>query len=202
MYDPIGGAAQQVALTLYTDAFMVRGTIDTRQRRVTDILNLADDPFLVLSEVTFDEYGTRGQPIHAEYAQINLASVRFVVSDESVEALPELRTPKLAEQAIISVPPFKVTGRIHLLPERSLREALSELQGGFIPVTEATYWSDSLGEARTAAVMVAVNHARCQILAPHKEVDPWAGVAMAGTSAADEAATPESPPTSPENLGW
>ena len=65
MYDPIAGAAQHVALTLFTDAFMVRGTIDTRQRRVTDILNLADDPFLVLSDVTFDEYGTVGLT-HAE----------------------------------------------------------------------------------------------------------------------------------------
>ncbi len=197
MYDPIAGAAQHVALTLYTDAFMVRGTIDTRQRRVTDILNLADDPFLVLSNVTFDEYGTVGQPIQAEYAQINLASVRFVVSDDAVEALPELRTPKLAEQAIISVPPFKVTGRIHLLPERSLREALSELQGGFIPVTEATYWSDTLKEARTTAGLVAVNHSLAQILAPHRELDPWAGL-----DADSDARRAAAAPPDPEPTGW
>jgi len=197
MYDPIGGANQPVALTLYTDAFIVRGTFDTRQRRVTDILNRHDDPFLVLADVTFDEYGTRGSPIHAEYAQINLASVRFVVSDDPVEPLPELRTPKLAEQAIISVPPFKITGRIHLLPERSLREALSELQGEFIPVTDATYWSDTLAEARATAALVVVNHSLAQILAPHRELDPWAGLDPESDARRAAAAPPD-----PEPTGW
>jgi hypothetical protein len=197
MYDPIGGAAQAVALTLYTDAFIVRGTIETRQRRVTDVLNRHDDPFLVLSEVTFDEYGTRGSPIHAEYAQINLASVRFAVSDAAVEPLPELRTPKLAEQAIISIPPFKVTGRIHLLPERSLREALSELHGEFVPVTDATYWSDSLAEARATAALVAVNHGLAQILAPHRELDPWAGL-----DSDSDARRAAAAPADPEPTGW
>jgi hypothetical protein len=195
MFDAVGGAPQPVALTLYTDAFVVRGTIETRQRRITDVLNLADDPFLVLSDVTFDEFGSVGTPIRSEFAQINLGSVLFVVSDEAVEPLPELRTPKLAEQAVISIPPFKVIGQIHLMPERSLRNALSELHGQFIPVTDATYWSDSLAEARTSAALLAVNHARSQILAPHREIDPWAGLghpASGEEAGSDRAAAPRS----------
>jgi hypothetical protein len=180
MYEPIGGAPPAISLTLFTDAFQIRGTAQTRQRRVTDVLNRAEDPFLVLADVVFDEYGTRGQPIHADYAQVNLASVLFVVSEETIEPMPELRTPKMAEPAIISIPPFKVTGRIHLLPERSLREALSELHGEFVPVTDATYWSDTLGEARTTVPLVVVNHALAQILAPHRELNPWAGLDDAG----------------------
>ncbi len=62
------------------------------------------------------------------------------------------------------------------MPERSLRDALSELTGHFLPVTDATYWSDSLGEARTQAELLAVNHERAQILAPHRVSDPWAGL--------------------------
>ena len=42
----------------------------------------------------------------------------FGVADEPVEPRPELRTPKIAEEALISIPPFKVTGHIHLMPER------------------------------------------------------------------------------------
>jgi hypothetical protein len=198
MYDAVGGAPQPVALTLYTDAFLVRGLVQTRQRRITDILNLADDAFLILSDVTFDEFGSRGTPIHSEFAQINLGSVLFVVSDEPVEAVPELRTPKQAEQAIISTPPFKVVGQIHLLPERSLRNALSELHGQFIPVTDATFWSDSLGEARASYALVAVNHSRSQILAPHREIDPWAGLGPATASAAAS----EGPVERPEVTGW
>ena len=206
MFDALGGPQQSVALTLYTDAFVIRGTIESRQRRVTDILNTADDRFLVLSDVTFDEFGATGRTIRSDFAQVNLASVLFAVADTPVEPAPELRTPKLPEQALISVPPFTVVGRIHLLPERSLRESLSELTGHFIPVTEATYWSDSLGEARETAALVAVNHDRAQLMAPHREVDPWAGLDRPGGGSTNGAANggggPASGGATEEPTGW
>jgi hypothetical protein len=60
-------------------------------------------------------------------------------------------------------------------------------------VTTATYWSDSLAESRTTAELLAVNHERAQILAPHRVSDPWAGLDSPGAS------QPESPP---EPTGW
>ena len=110
-------------------------------------------------------------------------AVLFGVADEPVEATPELRIPKVSERALISIPPFTVTGHIHVMAGRDLRAALDELQGRFIPVTEAAYWSDRVGEARTEALIVAVNHNRAQILAPHREIDPWAGLDRSGGSA-------------------
>ena len=193
MFDSLGGNFQQVRLTLYTDSFVVRGIIATRQRRVTDMLNLAEDRFLVLSDVTTDEFGTRGESLRAEFAQVNLTSVLFAVVNESVAPAPELRTPKIPEEALISIPPFKVTGHIHLMPERSLRDALSELTGNFLPVTSATFWSDALDEARSTAELLAVNHERAQILAPHRASDPWAGLDTTPASGSE-------PP--PEPAGW
>jgi hypothetical protein len=178
----LGGEPTLVQLTLYTDALVIRGTIRTRQARITDILNGADDDFLVLADTVIDEYGARSTAMKTEFAQVNLASVLFAVADTTIEARPDLRTPKVPEQAMISIPPFRITGRIHLMPERDLREALSELTGKFLPVTDATYWSDTVGEARTSAPMVAVNHGRAQILAPHREADPWAGLDRGGAS--------------------
>ena len=191
MFDALGGTPQQVRLTLYTDSFVIKGSLTTRQRRVTDMLNLAEDRFLVLSDVTTEEFGARGESTRAEFAQVNLASVLFAVVNEPVTAAPELRTPKIPEEALVSVPPFKVTGFIHLMPERSLRDALSELTGNFLPVTGATYWSDVLQEARATAELLAVNHERAQILAPHRVSDPWAGL---------DSTPPEEPP--PEPTGW
>ena len=199
MFDGAGGDPPVVSLILYTDAFVIRGTVVSRQRRVTDILNMAEDGFLVLGDVTSDEFGTRGETIRAEYAQINLAAVLFAVADTKVETPPELRTPKVSEEAVISVPPFKVTGSIYLMPGHGLREALTELQGNFVPVTSAAFWSDVLGEARQTAELVAVNHNRAQILAPHKVVDPWADVERpAGT--APLAAT--APPAASGDPAW
>ncbi|HEY7131088.1 MAG TPA: hypothetical protein VH440_02500 [Candidatus Limnocylindrales bacterium] len=180
MFDLLGGEPTLVPLTLYTDSFVIKGQFRTRQARITDMLNHADDDFLVLSDAVIDEYGSRNVAIRSEYAQVNLGAVLFAVADTEVEARPDLRTPKVAEQAMISIPPFRVIGRVHLLPERDLREALTELTGRFIPVTEATFWSESIGEARATAPMVAINHTRAQILAPHREVDPWAGLDRSG----------------------
>jgi len=185
MFDPMlmGGVVNDVQLTLYTDALVIRGTVRTRQVRITDILNGGDEEFLVLSDAVVDEFGTRDLATRTEFAQVNLASVLFAVADTPVEPRPDLRTPKVPEQAMISIPPFRITGRIHLMPERDLHEALTELTGRFIPVTEATFWSEAAGEARQTAPMIAFNHERAQILAPHRAVDPWAGLDRTGESA-------------------
>ncbi len=189
MFGGMPGETNQAHLTLYTDSHVVRGTVATRQRRLTDILNQAEHEFLVIYDATMDEFGSRDQPLRSEYAQINLGAVLFAVSDAPIEPLPELRTPKVAEQALISIPPFRITGRIHLMPGRPLDDALEELLGRFIPATDVVFWSDRVGEPRVQAQMVAFNHARAQILAPHREVDPWAGL---DRSAADADAAPAS----------
>lgn len=206
MFAGIGGESRGASITLVTDAFVVRGTIQTRHRRITDMLNTAEHDFLVLEQATFDEFGSTGVAIQTDFAQVNLGAVLFGVADEPVEVTPELRVPKVSERALISVPPFTITGHIHLMPERDLREALDELMGRFIPVTDAVYWSDRVGEGRTSALVVAVNHNRAQILAPHREVDPWAGldrsgesVTLSGTSvpAGPDSAAPAARPPDP-----
>ncbi len=156
----------RVELTLYTDALVTKGLYRTRQHRVTDILNRNEQPFLVLEDVEVRELGSAEALVRAAFAQVNLDAVLFAVADVPVEPVAELRTPKHRERAMVSVPPFTIEGTIHLLPtEDNIREALSELTGRFLPVTDAVYWSDRMGEPRREAVIVAVNHSRTQILA-------------------------------------
>jgi hypothetical protein len=205
----IAGEEQAVPLTLFTDAYVIRGVVRTRQRRITDILNQEEREFVVIEETVLDEFGSRSPAVKADFAQVNLGSVLFAVADTPVDPVPELRTPKISEQALVSIPPFRIVGRIHLLPGRDLHEALDELTGRFLPVTDATYWSESVGEARKTAQLVAFNHARAQIMAPHRDVDPWAGldrtgepligadsraIGGAGVLTADEAAADERDP--------
>jgi len=173
-----------VPMTLYTELFVVRGAIQTRQHRVTDILNGAEQSFLVLEEVSLEEFGSNDLPTRADFAQVNLGAILFAVSLQAVEPIWELRRPKVSERALVSIPPFRVIGNVHLLPERSLRDSLTELHAPFVPVTDAVFWSNRLGEGRQSAAMVAVNQARAQILAPYREVDPWAGKGEPSQSAA------------------
>ena len=46
----IGGEPLKVPLTLFTDAFVIKGTVRTRQGRITDVLNTAEDDFIVLED--------------------------------------------------------------------------------------------------------------------------------------------------------
>jgi len=183
MFEGWAGEERRVALTLYTDAYVISGALATRQHRLSDILNHADEEFLVLADATFERFGRRGSVRRAAFAQVNLSAVLFAVADSKVEAIPELRTPKVTETALISIPPFEIVGRIHLLPGRDLRQALQELTGRFVPVTDASYGSDPAGEAPRTAPMVAVNHARAQILSPYE----------AAAEATSGAATSEAP---------
>jgi hypothetical protein len=185
MFEQIG-AESITRVTLFTDSHVVRGDLSTRHRRLSDVLNASDASFLVLDNVVFEDFAVHAVVERAHYAQVNLATILFAVAEVEVEATPELRMTKVPEMALVSVPPFKITGRIHLLPERDMHQALAELMGRFLPMTEATFWSDALGEARTPAPFLAVNHSRAQILAPFQEQDVWAGVVV---SAAE---TPES----------
>ena len=167
MYNDWGVERTSAAMTLYTDSYIIRGTFTTTQRRLSDVLNQAEDDFLVLADATMEALGGRKMLHAAPHAQVNLAAVLFAVASDSIEPLPELRTPKVTEATLISIPPFSMTGRIHLLPQREIREALEELHGRFLPVTDATFWSDLLGEAPRSAPMLAVNHSRAQILSPY-----------------------------------
>ncbi|MFN8631252.1 MAG: hypothetical protein U0838_13330 [Chloroflexota bacterium] len=181
----------RLELVLYTDALIARGTILTRQHRISDILNLSESPFLVLEDVTVTDLDGHGEPIAADVAQINLDTVLFAVTNTAIEPPPELRTPKLQREAIISIPPFRVTGTLHLpAGAANLREAITDLQEPFVPVTDAEFAAASLGIGPEHALMVAVNHRRAQILARYATAadrpfdpaeagagDPWANQA-------------------------
>lgn len=175
---------------LYTDAYVVRGWISTYQRRLSDLLNAADPDFLVVEEVALEEFRTGDVIRRAPFAQINLGTVLFAVSEQQVESKPEFRIPKVPEKALVIVPPFRITGHIHLPQEAELRSALMGLTGRFLPVTDVTYWSDSLREPHTNAEMVAVNHARAQIFAPYEETNVWAGVDDETVRVAEAATAP------------
>jgi hypothetical protein len=166
-----------VALTLFTDALVIEGRVTTNHRRVTDILNQADERFLVLDDVTIQEHGLRGQAVNVPFAQVNLDAILFATADSPIEPNPVMRVVKTAKRAVVSVPPFSVAGNVHLLVgEGDIRDGLRTLTEAFVPITEATYWSDPLGEGRRQAFLVAVNHRRVHYIAPHHEVDPWAGL--------------------------
>jgi hypothetical protein len=158
-------------LTLVTDSHIVRGRIQSRQRRLTDVLNLAEYGFLVVRDASLEELGEGGVAARSRLAQVNLDALLFAVADSRMEAQPEMKLQKAPEDALIVVPPFKLLGRIHLLQGTEVFAALSELTSPFIPLTDATYWSDTAHVPRRQAPMLAFNRARAHILTELQEAD-------------------------------
>lgn len=164
------GASGTHIISCYTDSFVIRGTVTSPLRRLTDVLNHPEQPFLVMEGVTIEAYGSGAVLETAEFAQVNLSTVLYAFeSADEQPTPPELRSVKVAHKSMVNIPPFRIVGDLHLRPEPSIRTALLELLGRFLPVTDATFWSDSLGIARTSVRMLAVNHARSQILIPFHE---------------------------------
>lgn len=191
MFDAWSGVTREVEVTLYTDAFIIRGRVQSTQRRLSDVLNFSASDFLVVSDATFESLGDRTRVHRAPFAQVNLAAVLFAVADAPSDSSPELRQRKMPAPALISIPPFEITGRIHLPPEDDLRVALTELSGRFVPVTDAAFVAERLGEPERRAAMVAVNHARAQILSPYGDGTELA--AAGGSAGATEAGEDEAP---------
>jgi hypothetical protein len=182
-----------VELTLFTDALVIEGRVTTNYRRVTDILNQAEERFLVLEGVTIEEHGVRGQSVSVPFAQVNLDAILFATADSPVETNPAMRIVKTAERVVVSVPPFSVAGDVHLLVgDGGVQDGLRTLTEAFVPITNATYWSDQLNEGRRQALLVAVNHRRAHYIAPHRELDPWAGLDHRVDEAGSEARTSDS----------
>jgi hypothetical protein len=155
-------------LTLFTDRFVIHATFKSHERRLSDSLNVPGEPFLVVEDARFEELGTRTVLEEAPFAQINLSTVLFAVAHEPAPAVPEMRRLKVTQKALVILPPFRIAGQLHLLPDRDLHRQLGELTGRFVPMTGCQFWAEAEGP-RTTVSMVAFNHSRAQILAPYQE---------------------------------
>jgi hypothetical protein len=154
---------REMPLTLATDRLVIQGTVLTRVRQLTDLLNEPDATHVVLQDTTFMDVGSRQVVANAAVAQVQLSDVLFVHSSGPVESASSQRMPKQPVKATLLLPPFTVEGQIYLPYEAELRIALAAFEDRFILVTSAKYWAYSVAEPPNYVELLAVNHARAHI---------------------------------------
>lgn len=154
---------QPIPLTLVTDRLVIAGTVMSRMKRLTDLLNDPESSHLVVLDATFAEVGSRRVAAQAAAAQVQLGDVLFAHASGPSDPATEMRTSKQAVRACLLVTPFTVVGDIHLAYEAELRVALAALTEAFIPVTNARYWSYVVAEEPKLVDLLVVNHARAHI---------------------------------------
>lgn len=158
--------AQPLPITIGTANLIVQGTLRTRLRRLSDVLNEPDAQHLVLFDATFMELGSRRVIAGSSAAQVPLADVLFAHADGPTESGKEMRQPKQSIRAVLLAPPFTVEGHIYLAYEAELHMALDAFGGRFVPVTDARYWAYSVAELPSYVDLLLLNHARTHVAVP------------------------------------
>ena len=76
------GSGQQVAVDILTDAYRIRGMVQTRFARVTDILNQQNSTHITITQATISEHADPAATVSAPSATSHAvpSPVRVVVS--------------------------------------------------------------------------------------------------------------------------
>jgi hypothetical protein len=157
---------QSLSLTVVTSQLVIQGTLRTRLRHLTDVLNEPDCKHLILFDATFMEIGSRRVVADAVVAEIQVDDLLFLHTNDTTESAQALRTPKQAISTILLAPPFTIEGEIHLPMETELHQALGAFEERFVPVTNARYWAYGVAESPNHVDLLVVNHVRAHVAVP------------------------------------
>jgi hypothetical protein len=138
--DPFAPSPVHAArVDVYTAAYRVSGSTATRFARVADILNQVSSTHLIVEQATVSEYADPTATLGAQQVLVNVDEILFMVATEvDGGARPEMRIPKRPVRAQLGVPPFRLTGAVHV-PQGS-RPVDGILNAGerFLAMTEVT----------------------------------------------------------------
>ena len=145
------------AVDVYTAAYRVSGKMATRFSRVADIVNQLTSSHLVIEQATVSEYADPAATLGAQQVLISMDEVLFMVAGESDgTARPEMRIPKRAVRAQLALPPFRITGNVHIPQGSRPIDGLLNAGDRFLPMTEVTIVSGAYPETGRTADAVAI----------------------------------------------
>jgi hypothetical protein len=145
------------AVDVYTAAYRVSGNTATRFSRVADICNQQTSTHFLIEQATISEYADPTATISALQAEVALTEVVFVVGGQTDGGVrPEMRIPKRPVRAQVAVPPFRITGMVHIPQGSRPIDGLLNVGDRFLPMTEVTVVSGAHPELGRTAEAVAV----------------------------------------------
>ena len=160
-----------------TDTHRIIGYLPIGEGRLSDILNLGREDWLILDNVrTTPVDDLEAAPIVREFARINKETIAFGIPHEPPSTREERQkirpleyVEKSRHQVLISLPPFTITGYLHLAKEADIRIALESLTRTFIPISEAQAAYIPNPSIKWTGEVIIVNRKRAQIFWPPKK---------------------------------
>jgi hypothetical protein len=155
-----------VAVDVYTDAYRVSGQTTTRFARVADIVNQVTSTHLIVEQATVSEYADPTGTMSAPRALVTLDEILFVVANTEAEgsARPEMRIPKRPVRAQVALPPFRLTGVVHVPPGSRPVDGLLNASDRFLPMTQVTVACGAYPELGRTAKAAAMQRSRAHLI--------------------------------------
>lgn len=148
---------RHVPVDVYTSAYRVSGQMATRFTRVGDIVNQATSSHLVIEQATVSEYADPTATLGALQVLVLVDEVLFVIAGETdADGRPEMRIPKRAVRAQLALPPFRLTGSVHVTQGSRPMDGILNAADRFMPMTEVTIVSGAHPELGRTAEAVAL----------------------------------------------
>jgi hypothetical protein len=158
------GAAKTVPVDVYTAAYRISGTIETRFSRIAEILNQQTGGHLTVMRATVSEYADPSGSIAAPSALVTVEEIIVMVAADLSKSSGEMRVPKRPVRAQLAVPPFRITGTIHVSMGSRPVDGLLLGSDQFIAMTDATIASVSHPELERTVPVLALRRALAHVL--------------------------------------
>jgi hypothetical protein len=156
---------RSVPIDLYTSAYRVSGQLATRFSRVTDIVNQYTSTHLAVEQATISEYADPTATLGALQVLVALDQVLFVVAGQTeADSRPEMRIPKRAVRAQLAVPPFRVTGSVHVTQGSRPADGILNAADRFMAMTEVTIVSGAHPDLGRTAEAIAIQRRMAHLI--------------------------------------
>ena len=154
-----------VAIDVYTAAYRVSGKLGTRFSRVGDIVNQYVASHLAIEEATVSEFADPAATISAMQALVSLDETLIVVASETdATGRDDMRIAKRAVRAQIGLPPFRLTGSIHIAAGSRPADGILFASDRFLVMTEVTIASGPHPELGRTAPAVAFSRRHAHVI--------------------------------------
>ncbi len=155
----------EVKVDVYTAAYRISGTVRTRFSRVAEILNQQTGSHLAVDHATVSEYADAMSTIGAPSALVAVDEILVMIAPDLGGASGgEMRIPKRAVRAQLSIPPLRLMGSIHVPAGSRPVDGLLNVPDRFMPMTDATLVSGAFPELERSVAALALRRDRAHVL--------------------------------------
>lgn len=159
------GSLAEVAVDVYTDTYRISGIVRTPFSRVAEILNQLPAEHLPIDRATVSEHIGEATSLGAPSALVAMDEILVMIApDLEGGGRADMRIEKRPVRAFLAIPPFRLTGMVHVPIGSRPVDGLLLAHDRFLTMTEVTISSAIHPQLERSASAVALRRDRAHVL--------------------------------------